>query len=62
MVSAANYIRESLRVNGYSRGVGSNEETFYGVGIDIFLYHTFLDPRSDQVVLNMASLAGMKEA
>ena len=38
----------SLRVNGYSRGVGSNEETLYGGGIDIFLYHTFLDPKGQK--------------
>lgn len=48
VVSTANYIRESLRVNGYSRGVGSNEETFCGGGIDIFLYHTFLDPKGQK--------------
>ena len=49
MVSTANNTRESLRVNGYSRGVGSNEETFYGGGIDIFLYHTFLDPKGQKL-------------
>lgn len=48
MVSTSNYIRESLRVNGYSRGVGSNEETLCVGGIDIFLYHTFFDPKGQK--------------
>ena len=29
-------------------GEGSNEETFCGGGIDIFLNHTFLDPKGQK--------------
>ena len=29
-------------------GGGFNEATFYGGGIDIFLYHTFLDPKGQK--------------